>query len=179
MPSAEVIGWMHMKRDSTQVGHSYELLAQHLFYTCLRKNSVRPTPRYLCGRLEPKLSSVNVDSLLNSDELAVLNNILNVFLLDTHIPLRSPTRFRQFQEVITLEPAYCADSQLSFIVLSCDNLRHSGLDSWMFLFSGFLKGAGGGVGISEDSAVNRLLFFLFFCCLTVSNAVCLSGSFTL
>lgn len=38
----------------------------------------------------------------------------------------------------------CADSQLSFIVLSSDNLRHSALDSWVFPFLLFLKEVGDG-----------------------------------
>lgn len=73
----------------------------------------------------------------------------------------------------------CADSQLSLIVLYSDNLRHSAMDSWVFPFLFIFKGDGGWVSISEDSALNRLLFCSFFCLLTVSNAVCLSCTFTL
>lgn len=47
----------------------------------------------------------------------------------------------------------CADSQLSFIVLSSDNLRHSAMDSWVFPFLFILKGGGGWGSISEDSAL--------------------------
>lgn len=73
-----------------------------------------------------------------------------------------------------LEAENYADSRLSFIVLYSDNLRHSGMDLWVFPpFRFIFKGIGGWERISEDSVLNRLLFCSFFYLLTVSNALCL------
>lgn len=66
---------------------------------------------------------------------------------------------------------------LSFILTTL------GIQAWIYgffpPFHFIFKGAGGWRRISENSVLNRLLFCSFFYLLTVSNAVCLSCSFSL